>query len=362
MAQNGTEMPSFKRFDVVSDDSDHYFAKRKKGKKNEVATADAGEDDSLIDSAAGSKLHKKIMKEWRILEKNLPDLIYVRAYENRIDLLRAVIIGAAGTPYHDGLFFFDLAFPSDYPARPPMVLYRSHGLRLNPNLYANGTVCLSLLNTWAGKQTERWNPAESTVLQVLVSIQALVLNERPYFNEPGTGLFGHARWEKNSRSYNRDVYLLCLKTTLYSIRNPPKNFEDFVAAHYRHRAKAILAACREYANGRVRVGYYRDGENDDASSSSSAAAEEEEIYVSKKFVGSMKTMYPQLVTGFVKIGASGVGGSSGHQLKLVKKTTSFDKEKGKNGFVEKLFTTIKRVFGLEKKKSGKISNNNIVSV
>jgi ubiquitin-conjugating enzyme E2 O len=46
--------------------------------------------------------------------------IYVRVYEERIDLLRTAIVGPAGTPYHDGLFFFDVRFPSDYPRCPPV--------------------------------------------------------------------------------------------------------------------------------------------------------------------------------------------------------------------------------------------------
>jgi len=37
-----------------------------------------------------------------------------------MDILRAVIIGAEGTPYHDGLFFFDISFPSGYPNVPPV--------------------------------------------------------------------------------------------------------------------------------------------------------------------------------------------------------------------------------------------------
>ena len=37
-----------------------------------------------------------------------------------MDLLRAVIVGPAGTPYHDGLFFFDVQFPYEYPDIPPV--------------------------------------------------------------------------------------------------------------------------------------------------------------------------------------------------------------------------------------------------
>ncbi|XP_045802804.1 uncharacterized protein LOC123896467 [Trifolium pratense] len=39
-----------------------------------------------------------------------------------MDLLRAVIIGSEGTPYHDSLFFFDVFFPNGYPIEPPKYL------------------------------------------------------------------------------------------------------------------------------------------------------------------------------------------------------------------------------------------------
>lgn len=37
-----------------------------------------------------------------------------------MDLLRAVIVGAYGTPYQDGLFFFDFHLPPAYPDVPPV--------------------------------------------------------------------------------------------------------------------------------------------------------------------------------------------------------------------------------------------------
>jgi len=37
-----------------------------------------------------------------------------------MDLMRAAIVGASGTPYHDGLFFFDICFPPEYPNEPPV--------------------------------------------------------------------------------------------------------------------------------------------------------------------------------------------------------------------------------------------------
>lgn len=104
-----------------------------------------------------------------------------------------------------------------------MVYYYSGGLRLNPNLYECGKVCLSLLGTWSGKQRENWIPGESTMLQVLVSIQALILNADPYFNEPGfektsTTVEG----QKQSRKYSEEAFIMSLKTMMYTLRKPPK--------------------------------------------------------------------------------------------------------------------------------------------
>ena len=82
-----------------------------------------------------------------------------------------MIVGPARTPYEDGLFFFDFQLSSDYPQSPPVGHYYSYCTdRLNPNLYEDGKVCVSLLGTWSGKGTESWTP-NSNMLQLLVSIQ-----------------------------------------------------------------------------------------------------------------------------------------------------------------------------------------------
>ncbi|CAN0921731.1 Putative ubiquitin-conjugating enzyme E2 38 [Linum grandiflorum] len=167
-----------------------------------------------------------------------------------MDLMRAVIVGADGTPYHDGLFFFDIFFPNGYPNVPPKVNYRAGGLRINPNLYSCGKVCLSLLGTWAGRKNENWQPAVSNVMQVLLSIQALILNQNPYFNEPGwERLRGKPEGEIQSQLYSENTFLLSLKTMVYTMRTPPKHFEDLVMGHFNKRANDIMVACKAYTAG-----------------------------------------------------------------------------------------------------------------
>ena len=51
--------------------------------------------------------------------------------------------------------------------------------------YESGKVCLSLLGTWSGQRGEEWNASTSSALQMLISIQSLILVTDPYFNEPG---------------------------------------------------------------------------------------------------------------------------------------------------------------------------------
>ena len=107
--------------------------------------------------------------------------------------------------------------------------YHSGGWRINPNLYEEGKVCLSLLNTWTGRGNEVWDSKSSSILQVLVSLQGLVLNSKPYFNEAGYDKqIGTAEGEKNSLSYNENTFLLNCKTIMYLMRKPPKVGNHFI--------------------------------------------------------------------------------------------------------------------------------------
>lgn len=129
----------------------------------------------------------RISKEIKILVSSLPKNILVRSYADRSDLLRCLIIGPQQTPFVDACFLFDMFLsPSTFPVEPPRVFFHSWcgGTRISPNLYAEGKVCLSLLNTWpAGDKVEAWSGARSSILQILISIGSLVIVEEPYYTE-----------------------------------------------------------------------------------------------------------------------------------------------------------------------------------
>ena len=133
-----------------------------------------------------ASLMRRIRKEHGILENSLPEGIWVRAWEENISLLRVLIVGPQGTPYSLAPFIIDFRFKADFPHSPPDAHFHSwtNGTgRINPNLYEEGTVCLSLLGTWPGiSHTEGWSE-NSSMLQVLVSLMGLVLVEEPFYSE-----------------------------------------------------------------------------------------------------------------------------------------------------------------------------------
>ncbi|KAF9898502.1 hypothetical protein BX616_003940, partial [Lobosporangium transversale] len=184
---------------------------------------------------------KRIAKEHAILSSSLPDGIRVRAFEDRMDLLRVLIQGPDHTPYRNALFLFDFKLTSQFPSQPPIAFFHSWtgGVgRINPNLYEDGNVCLSLLNTWHGKdQTETWTPS-SSILQLLISLQGLVLVSEPYYNEAGFEKFlGTEEAARNSELYNEKVYLLSLKTIQTILNNPPAPFQREIRRFYFTRGK-----------------------------------------------------------------------------------------------------------------------------
>jgi len=159
--------------------------------------------------------------------------------------MSALITGPSDTPYSGGCFVFDIFFPDAYPNGPPYVWLRTTGndtFRFNPNLYDSGKVCLSLLGTWSGSEGENWNKDTSTLLQVLVSIQSLILVPDPYYNEPGYESSMHTQEGMNqNREYTFNIREGCIRfAMLAQLRSPVIGFEQIIRDHFTLRRSAIL--------------------------------------------------------------------------------------------------------------------------
>ncbi|XP_037523083.1 (E3-independent) E2 ubiquitin-conjugating enzyme isoform X2 [Rhipicephalus sanguineus] len=185
---------------------------------------------------------KVVRKEIKLLTSSLPDGIHVKAFEDRMDLYSVLIKGPRRTPYEDGLFLFDFQLPAEYPQSPPHCHYVSYcSDRLNPNLYEGGKVCVSLLGTWSGKGSEMWSAETSSLLQVLVSIQGLILVSEPYYNEAGyEQQRGCQQASENSRMYNEMVVLKLVQSMGRMIQNPPEVFKEEIEQHFRDNADRFV--------------------------------------------------------------------------------------------------------------------------
>jgi len=79
------------------------------------------------------------------------------------------LLGPAGSPYAGGVFFLDVSFPSDYPFRPPKVVFRTRIYHCN--ISTQGAICLDILK-------DKWSPA-LTMGQVLLSVCSLLTDPNP---------------------------------------------------------------------------------------------------------------------------------------------------------------------------------------
>ena len=145
--------------------------------------------------------------------------------------VKALLIGPSDTPYYGGYFFFDINFPENYPFSPPKVKHMTTDgkIRFNPNLYADGKVCLSILGTWTGPQ---WTSVQ-TLSSVLLSIQSLLQNN-PIQNEPGWEY--EATTSPRAISYNKAVEHYTWNYAVHRmLQSPPHGFgmfTDMIRTHF----------------------------------------------------------------------------------------------------------------------------------
>ena len=127
---------------------------------------------------------KRLLNDVKQIYKNPLTEHGIHYFHNETDMLKgyALIIGPKETLYEGGAYLFEFNFPTDYPFSPPKLLFKTNNgnTRFNPNLYRNGKVCISILNTWKGEQ---WTSCQ-TIKSVLLMLVTLFHN-KPLLNEPG---------------------------------------------------------------------------------------------------------------------------------------------------------------------------------
>ena len=188
------------------------------------------------------RIVNKDMKE--IQKMNLSELgIHIDFNEENMMKAVAIIIGPKDTPYENGILYFLIEFPTNYPFSPPKIGYISSSRhRIHPNLYVGksqdnyvGKVCLSAINTWSG-------PKWTTVMHigsVLLSIQSILCND-PLHNEPG---FEKERGQRNDY-YNMiveyDTYNHLIRKNGFEIHPLFISFKDIIEGHLKKEKDTIM--------------------------------------------------------------------------------------------------------------------------
>ena len=176
--------------------------------------------DTIISSATVKRLISDIKEI--TLNPLTKDGIYYKHDESNMLCGYALIIGPNETPYQYGNFLFKFNFPYNYPYAPPHVTYHTNDgvTRFNPNLYTNGKVCISLLNTWKGEQ---WTGCQ-TITSILLVLSTL-LNDKPLLNEPGI-----TEKHRDIERYNTIIKYKTIETGICRMLN--KNYLPEIFHHF----------------------------------------------------------------------------------------------------------------------------------
>ncbi|KAJ1654711.1 Ubiquitin-conjugating enzyme E2 2 [Dispira simplex] len=135
---------------------------------------------------------RRLMRDFKRLQQDPPVGVSGSPQPDNIMIWEAVIFGPEDTPFQDGIFRLKLTFDETYPNKPPNVRFVTR--MFHPNVYANGELCLDILQN-------RWSPTYD-VASILTSIQSLLHDPNP--NSPANSEAAQL-YRENRREYLRRV-------------------------------------------------------------------------------------------------------------------------------------------------------------
>jgi ubiquitin-conjugating enzyme E2 D/E len=115
---------------------------------------------------------QRLSKEFRDMQNNDTPNLSASPINDNLFEWEAVILGPIETPYEGGVFTLNIHIPSNYPFRPPSVIFKTK--IYHPNINSSGNICLDILKS-------QWSPA-LTLTKILLSICSLLSDPNP--NDP----------------------------------------------------------------------------------------------------------------------------------------------------------------------------------
>ncbi|KAA3672991.1 hypothetical protein P879_10973 [Paragonimus westermani] len=139
-----------------------------------------------------TKARRRLMNDFRKIQLDPPPGVYAVPLDDNILKWKAVILGADGTQFADGIFKLTMEFTENYPNVPPTVRFVSK--MFHPNVYADGSICLDILqNMWSSSYN---------IGAILTSLQSLLGDPNP--NSPANTAAAEL-FEEDKRQYEQRV-------------------------------------------------------------------------------------------------------------------------------------------------------------
>jgi len=98
-----------------------------------------------------------------------PDFATANLVGDNLRKWKATITGPEKSPYEKGIFTLDIEIPTEYPFKPPKVLFQTK--IYHPNVKSDGSICMPILN-------EQWSP-QIRISEILKELRNLLLTPNP---------------------------------------------------------------------------------------------------------------------------------------------------------------------------------------
>ena len=112
---------------------------------------------------------RRIQKELMELQKDAPENCSAGPTSENLYIWNGMIMGPSDSPFTGGIFKLEIHFPTDYPFKPPKVIFKTK--IYHPNISSQGAICLDILK-------DQWSPV-LTISKVLLSICSLLTDPNP---------------------------------------------------------------------------------------------------------------------------------------------------------------------------------------
>lgn len=147
--------------------------------------------------------NRRLLKEYQELSQDAPEgIVAGPVSEENLFVWECLLEGPPDTPYENGVFSATLTFPKDYPLSPPTLKFNPP--ILHPNIYSDGTVCISILHAPGDdplqyeRAEERWSPVQS-VEKILLSVMSMLAEPNV---ESGANIDACKLWREDRLKYD----------------------------------------------------------------------------------------------------------------------------------------------------------------